>query len=178
MEIYYSIYGLIFLYLFLMNHEGKVSFKTLTAVKRENKRVFVIELFARLSFLLLLGSLIIGFIQDKITFNVPALIMQVVSLALFFLAKRTMAKNWATNITNKQETLTTSGIFKISRNPVYLAYHLLFLSTLFVNWQLFLPGYIFFAISFHLLILEEKKYLKVKFGDTYSQYCTKTRRYL
>ncbi len=177
---YFIVYGVAFTYFFLLNNEGKLDFSMFTGVKHDSKKVAIIEILSRVSFLLLIILVIILFTSGKhiIDNNVFAIVMQVLSLIIFIISKKSMANNWATNITNNQNNLTTNGIFKISRNPVYVSYHLLFLSMLFYSWELFFPLYVLFAIIFHLLILEEESYLKARFGNQYIDYCNNTRRYI
>ncbi len=178
MILYFLVYGLIFLYFFLLDNSGKLDITMFTSVKHNDKKVFFIETLSRLSFVILILFVLVGFINDKVDFNIISLLLQMLSLCLFILSKKTMAENWATNIDNSQETLSTVGIFKYSRNPVYIAYHLLFISMLFIDPLLFTIPYILFAISFHMLILQEEKFLKAKFNDEYIQYCKNTRRYI
>lgn len=177
---YFIVYGLAFAYFFLLNNEGKLDISMFIGIKHNSKKVAIIEVLSRVSFLLLIALVILSFANDKtiIDNNVFAIVMQLLSLIIFIISKKSMANNWATTITNSQNNLTTNGIFKISRNPVYLSYHLLFLSMLFYSWKLFLPLYLLFAIIFHLLILEEEKYLKARFGNEYTNYCNNTRRYI
>ncbi len=178
MILYFITYGLVFLYFFLLSNEGKVDITMFTSVKHTDKKVFFVEFLSRISFIILILFIFFGFINDKIDFNIISLLLQILSLCLFVISKKTMATNWATNIKNSQETLSTNGVFKYSRNPVYIAYHLLFISMLFINPLLFAIPYIFFAIAFHFLILQEEKFLKKQFKEEYRRYCNNTRRYI
>ncbi len=180
MILYFTIYGIIFAYFFLLNNEGKIDISMFINVKHNDTKVVIIEIFSRVSFLLLLTLVVISFTMKNNTIdtNIFAIIMQLLALIIFIVSKKSMASNWATNITNSQNSLTTNGIFKISRNPVYVSYHMLFLSMLFYSLSIFLALYILFAITFHLLILEEEKYLKARFGNEYMDYCNDTRRYI
>ncbi len=180
MKLYLAIYGIVFAYFFLLNNEGKIDISMFIGVKHSNIKVATIEVFSRVSFLLLLTLVVISFTMEKniIDANIFAIIMQLLALIIFIVSKKSMASNWATNITNSQNNLTTNGVFKFSRNPVYVSYHILFLSMLFYSLSLFLGLYILFTITFHLLILEEEKYLKSRFGSEYMDYCNDTRRYI
>lgn len=75
--------------------------------------------------------------------------------------------------------LVTSGIFAISRNPIYTAFALILLGIFLMipNWILILyvvAGY----WLFNRQILLEEDSLKKIYGDEYMEYCKKVRRYL
>lgn len=173
-EYFYLIIGLTYLYVFLLDNNNKINLSMFFGVHNKHKRVLIVETLSRLIFLLL----VILVVKYRAYLNYISLVLVVISLAIFYLSKKTMQINWATNINDSQQTLTTNGIFKYSRNPVYIAYHILFISMLFVNLKIFIVVYIIFTIIFHLLILEEEKYLKDKFKDEYTNYSKRVRRYL
>lgn len=77
-------------------------------------------------------------------------------------------------------SLVTSGVYRITRNPMYLG--LLFL---LLGWGMSLsnvlafipvPFYVIYMTRFQI-IPEERALLKV-FGDAYAEYCKKVRRWL
>jgi protein-S-isoprenylcysteine O-methyltransferase Ste14 len=75
--------------------------------------------------------------------------------------------------------LVTTGIFAFSRNPIYVAFGFVLLGEflLFSNWILF--AYIFVAAwLFHRQISREEEFLKKQYGQQYSEYCHRVRRYL
>ena len=79
--------------------------------------------------------------------------------------------------TGKHE-LRTSGIYKISRNPMYASF--IFLNTatfLFLPSILLLLVMIYGMIVHHFIILGEEKFLEGVFGDEYRKYKTQTPRY-
>ncbi len=181
MEYYYICYSFIFTIYFLLDNENQINFKNLIEFEHKDKKVFCIEIVTKLTFFVLLTFFIIatkmGAVHANYLYLYLSILFQLISLILFIVAKKTMRRNWAMNITNNQETLSTTGVFAFSRNPVYLSYHILFISTLFLNFFIFIGCYIVFTISFHILILQEEKYLKMKFQDEYIDYCNSVRRY-
>jgi protein-S-isoprenylcysteine O-methyltransferase Ste14 len=70
--------------------------------------------------------------------------------------------------------LIISGPFAFVRNPLYVGNILLYTGIGIMSWSLFpylqIVALLFFAVQYHFIVLEEEKYLKVKFGDTYSNY--------
>ena len=75
--------------------------------------------------------------------------------------------------------LVTSGPFRFSRNPLYVAGSLLFLGLSFVLNNLWgvLALVPLLVVMHYGVILREERYLEAKFGESYRQYCSAVRRY-
>ena len=76
--------------------------------------------------------------------------------------------------------LVSSGIFKISRNPMYLGMLIIIISTVvyyFNYFSAFTPFIFYFWINEFQIKREEKK-LEDKFGPDYKKYKSKTRRWI
>lgn len=74
--------------------------------------------------------------------------------------------------------LRTSGIYKISRNPMYASF--IFLNTatfLYLPSLLLLAIMLYGMIVHHFIILGEEQYLEKEFGDEYKDYKKKVSRY-
>lgn len=75
--------------------------------------------------------------------------------------------------------LNTNGIYKFSRNPMYIAYFICFIGMAFLTQSLMLLCIVvIFQISAHWIILSEEKWCMKNFGDRYKQYMEKVRRYI
>jgi protein-S-isoprenylcysteine O-methyltransferase Ste14 len=76
--------------------------------------------------------------------------------------------------------IVTSGPFRFSRNPLYIALTLLYFGiTLAVNtWWSIVVLVPLVIIVHRVVVLREERYLEAKFGESYRQYCSKVRRYL
>lgn len=75
--------------------------------------------------------------------------------------------------------LRTSGIYNISRNPMYASF--IFLNTatfLFLPSLLLLGIMIYGMIVHHYIILGEEKFLEKEFGESYLKYKARVPRYL
>jgi protein-S-isoprenylcysteine O-methyltransferase Ste14 len=80
--------------------------------------------------------------------------------------------------TEHPDKLITSGVFAFSRNPIYVAFAFILLGQflIFSNWILLI--YIGAAVwLFHRQVVREEKYLKEHYGNEYSEYCNRVRRY-
>jgi protein-S-isoprenylcysteine O-methyltransferase Ste14 len=101
-------------------------------------------------------------------------------LFLLFLSLVSFGKSFRVGIDQTDpDKLVTTGIFGFSRNPIYVAFGFVLLGQflLFSNWILLV--YLIAAIwLFHRQILREEKYLRSHYGQPYSEYCDRVRRYL
>lgn len=79
---------------------------------------------------------------------------------------------------NGQGSLVTTGVFAISRNPIYVAFALVLVGEFLVysSWirLLYLSGGI---LVLHRQVMREEDYLSAQYGEEYSHYRTKVRRY-
>ena len=81
--------------------------------------------------------------------------------------------------------LTTIGVYQISRNPMYIAWFLVFIAFTLLAWQAdlimgistaFITLLNIFVI--HWMVLGEERFLSKKYGDAYREYMNRTPRYV
>src|SRR5439155_5001311 len=78
------------------------------------------------------------------------------------------------------ERLITEGLFRHSRNPLYLG-NLLILLGLFVihnNPWVYAIGIPFFFLAYSAMVRAEEAYLRNRFGAEYEKYCRRVSRWL
>jgi protein-S-isoprenylcysteine O-methyltransferase Ste14 len=114
-------------------------------------------------------AIILGliFILTGLIFSVPALLQ-------FFKSKNTIIPFKAAS------SLQISGIYSVSRNPMYLGllFQYLGLALIIGNWwTIFLIPMVFLLVHY-LIIVPEEKYLLRAFGNSYSEYTRKVRRWI
>jgi len=75
--------------------------------------------------------------------------------------------------------LRVSGLYRISRNPMYVGFFLYFLACCILtgSWLLFIV-LVIFQVSVHFLIISEERWCKTQFGQPYIDYFGKVRRYI
>jgi protein-S-isoprenylcysteine O-methyltransferase Ste14 len=77
-------------------------------------------------------------------------------------------------------TLVTSGIYRVTRNPMYVGMLLLLLAwAIYLNKLaafVILPLFVFYLTRYQ--IIPEEAFLKNKFGGDYEQFMQRTRRWL
>lgn len=101
-------------------------------------------------------------------------------LMTFILAFLTFGKSWRIGIDRqKPGTLVTGGIFGITRNPIYLAFDLLFAGVFLLNvtWFFFIFA-LLAAVAVHFQILREEEFLRRQYGQDFDAYCRRTGRYV
>jgi protein-S-isoprenylcysteine O-methyltransferase Ste14 len=80
---------------------------------------------------------------------------------------------------DRPDKLVTTGIFAISRNPIYVAFGFILLGQflIFSNWILLV--YIFAATwLINRQVLREENFLSAHYGEQFSEYRSQVRRYL
>ena len=71
------------------------------------------------------------------------------------------------------------GLYRFSRNPMYVAYFICFAGMAFLTRSGILLGLVtLFQISAHWIILAEERWCIRKFGDRYREYMKRVRRYI
>ncbi|MSO76854.1 MAG: isoprenylcysteine carboxylmethyltransferase family protein [Alphaproteobacteria bacterium] len=87
-----------------------------------------------------------------------------------------------TNIDTKQPTtaLVTDGLYRYSRNPVYVALTAATLAIAFMAANLWIVLLLLptLWVMQYGVVLREEAYLTAKFGDAYRAYCGEVRRWL
>lgn len=75
--------------------------------------------------------------------------------------------------------INLKGLYRFSRNPMYVAFFIYFLGCVVLTQSLILLGILLvFQISAHWIILSEERWCVMKFGQEYINYMNKVRRYL
>jgi protein-S-isoprenylcysteine O-methyltransferase Ste14 len=108
-----------------------------------------------------------------------ALVLLAVAIAIW--GRRTMQAA-GTNVSPLRPTtaIVTSGPFRFSRNPLYLALALLYfgLTLAFNTWWGIVLLVPLLIIMHYGVVLREERYLEQRFGGTYGQYRSTVRRYV
>ena len=102
------------------------------------------------------------------------------SLLVFALALISFKTSWRVGIdTVAPGGLITTGMFSISRNPIFLSMDLYFLGTFLIYSNLFfLVCLIGMVCGFHVQIKHEETFLAVAYDRSYLEYRMQVRRYI
>lgn len=81
---------------------------------------------------------------------------------------------------DKASALVTGGIYRFTRNPMYLGLLLILIAAVFLSKDILalltIPGFI--VTLNRLQILPEERALRAKFGGAFDAYCDRTRRWI
>ncbi|QBY05006.1 isoprenylcysteine carboxylmethyltransferase family protein [Thalassotalea sp. HSM 43] len=115
--------------------------------------------------------------------HVAAIVLSVLALTIVLLAVLGFRQQHTTvdpTQPNKTEALVVNGIYRLSRNPMYLAFLLLLIAFgLWLNTLGIIPIAIAFIVYLtRWQIMPEESFLRQKFGADYEQYCRQVRRWL
>ena len=77
------------------------------------------------------------------------------------------------------DKLVTTGIFAVSRNPIYVGFALVLVGQflVFPNWVplvYLVAGF----VLFHRQVLREESFMRQHYSEEYAEYCRRVRRYL
>jgi protein-S-isoprenylcysteine O-methyltransferase Ste14 len=80
--------------------------------------------------------------------------------------------------------LMTLGIYRFSRNPMYVGGFLFLLGLNFLAWEAKGPNYLFAALTLfwaaatHWIVLQEEAFLRSKYGERYMTFLKRVPRYI
>ena len=147
------------------------------------QKLVIIESLLKMATYCIIPVEIISIFCDLRMWKSPAARMGIIIAALgvtvFVIAMTTMRDSWRAGIPEKDKTtLVTNGIYRLSRNPAFLGFDLMYLGILisFFNY-LHLLFALFAMMMLHLQILQEEKFLTATFGEPYTDYKRRTGRY-
>lgn len=176
--IFYSIY---FIKKFIQKLNG---IKTRQIGSNKTKSIRNVETFMSVATILVVIAEVLSIIFDYNfignKYRYLGFIIGVIGDIIFLISVITMKNSWRAGIPNEDKTkLITNGIYKISRNPAFLGFDLMYIgvSLLYCN-EFTLIFSLLAIVSLHLQILEEEKYLEKTFKEDYLKYKSKTLRYL
>jgi len=126
----------------------------------------------QMTILFLLIYLFFSRIKFNTIFNFIGLIIFLIGTILYIKSIIDFAKP-------QDNGINRNGLYKYSRNPMYVAFFLYFLGvSLLINSSLYFLILVIFQVSVHFLILSEERWCIEKFGSEYEEYMKDIRRYI
>ena len=110
-----------------------------------------------------------------------ALFLAIVGLIITVIGQQQMGSSWRAIVAKSKSTqLITHGLFKYSRNPVYMGTLILFFSVVILFPHIImLICFLFAYLSIELLVrFDEEPHLKKVHGVEYENYCKSVNRFL
>lgn len=107
-------------------------------------------------------------------------VLVVVATALNLAAHRHLGNSWRLGIDERAPgDLVTRGVYARTRNPIYIAFVLLFAGTFLLNGTASFLVYLAVAVPvLHRLALLEERFLAERFGERFVQYRQRVPRYI
>lgn len=102
----------------------------------------------------------------------------VIGIALIVLSAAHLGRSTRLGLPTGQTALKTGGVYRLSRNPMYLGFHALTLAAVLATGSVFvlLLG-LYSVVVYHLIILGEERYLQSVHGPEFERYRQHVRRY-
>jgi len=111
-------------------------------------------------------------IQSDSMVNIVGFISFILGTFLYIISMYSFARPQSDGLNNK-------GLYRFSRNPMYVAFFLYFLGIALITESiLYLIVVIIFQISVHYIILSEERACLSEFGKEYKRYMNEVNRYL
>ena len=129
--------------------------------------------------LLLLNNINVIEVYTLVYNKYIAFITLALGLITFIISLMYLGSSTRLGLPTDNTELKTNGIYRLSRNPMYLGFNLLTISSIIytLNIVIIILG-IYSIIIYHLIILGEEKYLSARFGDAFKMYKETVRRYI
>ncbi|OGI05789.1 MAG: hypothetical protein A2Y40_02895 [Candidatus Margulisbacteria bacterium GWF2_35_9] len=110
--------------------------------------------------------------------NTVAFILFVIGLTLIVISLLNLGKSVSLGVPSEKTKLKTYGLYKFSRNPMYLGFNLFTISGMLLTLNpLIIAMGIFSIFTYHQIIYGEEQFLRTRFGYDYVKYSKKVRRY-
>lgn len=124
-------------------------------------------------------SIIWNFRMWNSSYSWVSISVAALGVLVFIVAIVTMRDSWRAGIPEKDKTeLVTTGLYRISRNPAFLGFDLMYLGLLIAFFNFVHLAFVIYAVTMlHLQILQEEQYLTETFGEKYTEYKKHTGRY-
>ena len=117
----------------------------------------------------------------RLAFIPVGIILLIIGIVIVVLARREFANyGQPTDPGHPTGKIVKTGVFSVSRNPLYLASVFIFLGialTFYMPWALVML-LVSIVLCHIVLIIPEEKYLAAKFGDEYEEYTASVHRWI
>lgn len=108
-----------------------------------------------------------------------SIIATVAGISAVIISLLNLGRSTRLGLPTEETRLKTEGIYRLSRNPMYLGFNLLTIASILyvINIISLILG-VYSIITYHFIVLGEEKFLEERFGDAYVSYKQTVRRYI
>lgn len=149
-----------------------------------NKNLFVIS---KYSVLVIWAGMILdilgirfmpGFTKSGITVYL-GLIFWAGGFLLLYTGRFSLGQSFRIGVANEKTSFIVNGIYKISRNPMYVGLYATLTGAMFYTLNIiYILISLFIITAHHIITLGEENELLKTYGNPYKEYCAKVRRYI
>lgn len=108
-----------------------------------------------------------------------AFVLLLPGLLLSILSIINLGESTSLGLPEEETVFKKTGLYRISRNPMYVGFNLLTVSSILYTGNIYILLMGLYSIAvYHFIIINEEKFLETRFGRDYSDYKRKVRRYL
>jgi len=112
-------------------------------------------------------------------YRIVSLLIFVAGLLLSVLSMFNLGRSTRLGLPDESTVFKTGGLYKISRNPMYLGFNLLTIATMVYTLSAWIVLMGLYSMTiYHFIILGEERFMQKRFGDDYLDYKQKVRRYI
>ena len=147
-------------------------------------KLFRVELFLKIATYAVVAAEVLCLVFDlnwaPVWLRIVGAILACAGVLVFAVSVYTMRDSWRAGISKQDHTeFITTGIYAISRNPAFLGFDCTYFGLLLMFFHpILLLFTCFAAVMLHLQILQEEQFLPTAFGEAYTAYKSRVRRYL
>jgi protein-S-isoprenylcysteine O-methyltransferase Ste14 len=108
-----------------------------------------------------------------------ALVFWVLGFSFIYVGRFTLGNSVRIGIANEKTEFVVRGIYRISRNPMYVGLYMTIIGCMLHSLNVFYISLsVVVMIIHHIITISEEKHLTKIYGADYKIYCKKVRRYL
>jgi len=121
----------------------------------------------------------LSFVEVPVLIQWISLFFWVIGFMLLFLGRFGLGNSFRLGNPRESTSLTVSGIYRFSRNPMYLGVYATVLAPALYSLNPIVILLAAFVIAVHhKIVLAEEKYMQKVFGQEYVDYCHHVRQYI
>jgi len=118
-------------------------------------------------------------VTDNIIIKYIVYFLVVIALILIFFSLLKLGRSTRLGIPTDSTIFKNTGIYSISRNPMYVGFNMLTISSILIFMNPYIAIFGIYSIYvYHKIILSEENFLEDRFGQDYKKYKLTTKRYL
>jgi protein-S-isoprenylcysteine O-methyltransferase Ste14 len=102
-----------------------------------------------------------------------------VGLLVILISLVNLGDSTSLGLPSENTTFKEGGLYKLSRNPMYLGFNVLTISSVLLcaNSLITVLG-IYSIVIYHFIVIGEEEFLQQRFGEEYAKYMKRVRRYI